>query len=421
MPVIAVQTAGPADIFKYDHPTPRDKLATHYINAAPRPGRPVSMLPKAFGDQNQLGTGQLGPMNINLNGTGLYFRNATGQFFDLRARSAVDNALNWLAMHQETDGTWQPEKYEGEKSATLADTGLALLALMGGGSTTRKGEHMRCVLRGLEALMREQGPDGGFYKKSGGSMYTHAICTIALCEAYGRARDQRVGDAAQKAVAFCEKNGNTDGGWRYQPKGAESDMSVSAWFLQALKTAKLAQLKFDNKVFSQALTFLDSVTDKGASKESTGGVGYTFQAGQEYGHGHPALTAAGMMVRQFSGIGVKNHLLVSGARLTQNLPPDWRKKDFYYWYYATYAMHNMGGEYRIWWNKRIRDVLLDNQMRTGEHAGSWDPLGDRWGKTGGRVYTTALGALCLEVYYRYSEALNSFGTAPELDELFFEK
>ncbi|MFP6694514.1 MAG: hypothetical protein VB875_15940 [Pirellulales bacterium] len=45
------------------------------------------------------------------------------------------------------------------------------------------------------------------------------------------------------------------------------------------------------------------------------------------------------------------------------------------------------------------------------------PIG---GGKGGRVYATALGALCLEVYYRYSEALNSFGAAPDLDELFFE-
>jgi hypothetical protein len=83
-------------------------------------------------------------------------------------------------------------------------------------------------------------------------------------------------------------------------------------------------------------------------------------------------------------------------------------------------MHNMGGEYRIWWNQRMRDVLVEHQSREGDLAGSWDPKGDNWAATGGRVYTTALGALCLEVYYRYSEALNSFGVAPDLDELFFQ-
>jgi hypothetical protein len=65
-------------------------------------------------------------------------------------------------------------------------------------------------------------------------------------------------------------------------------------------------------------------------------------------------------------------------------------------------------------------VLLTHQSRDGDHAGSWDPNRDRWGQRGGRVYTTSLGALCLEVYYRYGEALDSFGTAPDLDDLFFE-
>jgi len=32
--------------------------------------------------------------------------------------------------------------------------------------------------------------------------------------------------------------------------------------------------------------------------------------------------------------------------------------------------------------------------------GSWDLL-SKTDKAGGRVYTTAIGALCLEVYYRY--------------------
>ena len=59
-------------------------------------------------------------------------------------------------------------------------------------------------------------------------------------------------------------------------------------------------------------------------------------------------------------------------------------------------------------------------LKMGEHAGSWDPRGARWAGEGGRVYTTALGALCLEVYYRYSGALNSFGVAPDIDDLFLQ-
>jgi hypothetical protein len=45
-------------------------------------------------------------------------------------------------------------------------------------------------------------------------------------------------------------------------------------------------------------------------------------------------------------------------------------------------------------------TLLGSQRAEGDDAGSWDP-NDVWGGHGGRVYTTAMGALCLEVYYRY--------------------
>jgi hypothetical protein len=34
----------------------------------------------------------------------------------------------------------------------------------------------------------------------------------------------------------------------------------------------------------------------------------------------------------------------------------------------------------------------------------------------GRVYTTALAALCLEVYHRYGEDLQNFGTVPGSDK-----
>ncbi|MGA2497840.1 MAG: prenyltransferase/squalene oxidase repeat-containing protein [Tepidisphaeraceae bacterium] len=421
IPLITVATDAPADIFKYDQPTPRDKPALYTMNMGPRPGRSVQGVLRAFGDQDAPSFGEKRPVNINLFGTGDFLRTMNRGSGGMKARSAVDSALHWLAIHQGPDGLWDTETLDGQTDGSLASTALATLAFMGGGNTARKGEYSRNVLKALEAILREQKPDGRFQRHAE-NLYTHAICAIAVAEAYGRARDERLGAAAQKAIAFCEKAVNPDGGWRYTPKGDASDLSVTAWFVQAIKTARLAQFKTDATVFNQALVYLDSVTDKGASKDSNGVCTYQFKPDQEYdSNAHPALTAAGMLIRQFSGVGVRNHLLLKGANLTRQRPPRWEDKDFYYWYYATYAMHNMGEGHRIWWNQKIRDVLLDRQSRDGDTAGSWDPKGDRWGAHGGRTYTTALGALCLEVYYRYGEALNTFGVAPDLDELFFEK
>jgi len=417
---IAADSNAPADLFKYAEPSPRDRPLVAHVNAGPRPARSLKALPQAFGDQDVPTMGTLGAANVNLFGTGEFFqsRDLSG---GIKARTAVDAALHWLAIHQDGDGGWDAVKYEGAVSASLADTALACLAFMGAGHHPRRGEYRRNVVKGIQFLLKNQKPDGRFLFK-GENLYTHAICTIAVCEAFGRAHDDELASAAQKAIDYCVKAQNDDGGWRYQPRDGISDVSVTAWFIQVLKTAKLGQIKFDNQVFSRAITYLDSLTDKGAAQESTGLVGYTYQQDQSYtDNGHPALTAAGMVIRQFNGLGQKNHLLIKGAEATRMTPPNWKgNKDFYYWYYATYAMHNMGGEFRIWWNQRIRDTLLDNQARDGDNAGSWDPKGDRWGKEAGRVYTTALGALCLEVYYRYSEALNAFGVAPDLDELFLE-
>jgi hypothetical protein len=72
----------------------------------------------------------------------------------------------------------------------------------------------------------------------------------------------------------------------------------------------------------------------------------------------------------------------------------------YYWYYATLAMHLSGAPEFERWNGALTKALLEGRVTKGAAAGSWDPkcqLGER----GGRVYATAMAALCLEVYYRY--------------------
>ena len=53
------------------------------------------------------------------------------------------------------------------------------------------------------------------------------------------------------------------------------------------------------------------------------------------------------------------------------------------------------------WNDALRAALLSRQVKQkGPLAGSWD-TSDLWGGYGGRVYTTALATLTLEVYYRF--------------------
>jgi len=432
--VIAALTTEPADLYKYDEVKVSDARKVGLISTAPRIGNKVQISPERLGDQNAPTMGELGPVDINIFGDGL--GNGLGRGGNrFETRTAVDAALHWLAIHQEPDGSWIGNKWDaddvkpdgglppgsksegGGKEGSVAAVAFPVLAFMGGGHNLRRGEYRANVIRATEWLLAKQDPNTGYLSKN---MYEHAIVTIALCEAFGRSPDERVGLAARSAVAACVSGvAKGRGGWRYSPGSDDADVSVSSWFLQALKTAKLANIKFDHTVFSRGLSFIDQSTDKGAMAGSSGAVGYQpTDSLDQSGNPNPALTCAGMIIRQFNGMGVNHPLLVGGAALTRKGPPDWNKKDFYYWYYATYAMHNMGGENRLWWNRRIRDVLLDHQSKRGHHAGSWNPKGERW--LNSRVMATSVGALCLEVYYRYGDSLQSFGTVPNVEELFFK-
>jgi hypothetical protein len=73
----------------------------------------------------------------------------------------------------------------------------------------------------------------------------------------------------------------------------------------------------------------------------------------------------------------------------------------YYWYYGTLAMFQFQDENWNRWNDSLQQRLISLQEPDQSYlSGSWPP--DRvWGGYGGRVYSTAMSCLCLEVYYRY--------------------
>ena len=124
-----------------------------------------------------------------------------------------------------------------------------------------------------------------------------------------------------------------------------------------------------------------------------------------------SLTAVGMLVRIFAGENPKeSEMLKAGAELLSKRLPVWEPQtgrvDMYYWYYGTLSMFQMGGSDWTAWNNKMKSAVVESQRKDGNFRGSWDTVGP-WGEDGGRVYTTAVMTMCLEVYYRYGRV---FGT-----------
>jgi hypothetical protein len=121
------------------------------------------------------------------------------------------------------------------------------------------------------------------------------------------------------------------------------------------------------------------------------------------------MTAAGLLNRQYLGWGQRNPDLHKGSKFLAspgNLPqakgtPNEKLGPIYYYYYASQVLHHMDNEDWQTWNPLMREKLLRLQEKDGHKKGSWDPNGADHGGAGGRIYSTSLSLLTLEVYYRY--------------------
>ena len=321
---------------------------------------------------------------------------------------AVEAALRWLAKNQEVDGHWDCVKHGG-KQADVAVTGLALLAFLGAGHHEKVGQYKDNVKRAIYWLISIQNDDGKYYKngETHGVGYHHAIAGLAMAEAAGMGRVGETQKSAQRGIDYSvdkhqQGEGSEKRGWRYAAKTAVADISVGGWFIMQYKSAKVASLKVDPAGFDGGIKFLDSVEQKGAAGDPYGGHRYGYTDANSIGHRRCAI---GCLGRQF--LGVKREELQGGVEhfVQQGGTPKWdgngSSVDLYYWYYATLCVFQQGGDLWKRWNEDLKKALVENQRKGNDNeSGSWDPVGsysEYWGRAG----QTALGALCLEVYYRY--------------------
>lgn len=351
--------------------------------------------------------GRLVPVPLQLRRAGDHTKIAQRRGGSKETEEAVQLALDWLADAQEKDGRWDASKYGAGKEVHVtgqdrdgagkkADSGvtaLAILAFLGAGHTHQEGEYQDTVRRGLDYLIRGQSSNGNL----GGSaerfavMYCHGMATFALCEALAMTGDPRLRRPAEEAVAYtlrCQHK--STGGWRYRPNDL-GDTSQHGWQVMALKSAQLAEIQVPNGTWDLARRFIKTV----AAGDQQGKASY--RPGERP---TVVMTAEALVCREMLGIADQTSTNEEAVEfILTELPGDGRD-NFYYWYYATLGLYHLQGDAWNEWNSALTRRLLALQRQDGDLQGSWDPDGV-WGNHGGRVFSTATGAMCLEVYYRY--------------------
>ena len=326
----------------------------------------------------------------------------------------MEASLKWLAEHQHADGYWDADAHGAGKvkidesgvdrnyagrDADSGVTALAVLAFLAAGYTHEEGQYAEQVDRAIKWLIRQQRPDGNLGDGTGkfAMMYCHAMATYALAEAYGMqsdpATDTRLREPVAKGVNFIIGRQNlNDGGWRYE-KQTPGDMSIFGWQLMALKSAEIAGVRTPVEARAGMVRFLR----ERSLGEHQGLAGYL--KGEKWPPS-PSMTAEALFCKQMLGIKRSNAASVEAAEYLVLRAPKRSEWNEYYWYYGTLAMYQYGGKEWQTWNAALRDQLIAEQRTSGDLAGSWDPHGP-WGAYGGRVYSTALSTMCLEVYYRF--------------------
>lgn len=345
---------------------------------------------------------------------------------------AVNSALQWLARHQDSDGSWSPRGFhrhcesEGSEDPCagagfpeyrIGVTALATLAFLGAGADhTNENPWRDTVASAIRWLRLQQQTDGCFGPAPGDGkrdLYNHGLATFAIVEAAHLSGDPELLEPARASLDFIASSQQPSGGWDYTPaRTLRNDLSVTGWQLMAIEAGREMKLLPHPPTIAGAKRFVRrAVSRRGAATYSNRGSG----AGRQ----GVSIAAVGLLCRLYldwsprSAESSRAANLILASLPDPDLRADWDSsfQSMYYWYSATLALFHIGGENWQKWNRALQEVVLPLQVSEGEAKGSWPPDPNWIGQAGGRVASTALGALTFEVYYRYTPLYMMLGLA----------
>jgi squalene cyclase len=296
----------------------------------------------------------------------------------------IDGGLKFLASRQRDDGSWSV----GGDDHAAAVTAYVIHAFMASGHVPGEGPYRKTIDKAIDFLLGCVRDDGYIASQRGQhNMYGHGIATAVLGEVYGQTQDARVRAALEKAVKCIINAQNDEGGWRYQPRPADADISVTVLQLVALRVARNSGIAVPQQVFDDAVKYV-----RLCYVEREGGFSYQARGG---GAGF-ARTAAAVYSLQVCGL-YDDPLVKQGVKfLNERFERD--TEWFTYGnFYAAPANYMQGGDTWTRWYKRIHAKLTDS-VKKADDLSYWEPLD---GRGQNEIYATSVYVSILSIPYGY--------------------
>lgn len=310
-----------------------------------------------------------------------------------RIDESINRALQWMATSQQPNGSWKSESY-GDSTAA---TSLAVMSFMAAGHVPEEGPYGRTISKGVAWVLSEQQANGLLVgsNRSHGPMYSHGIATLMLAEVtgmVGKAQADRCRQGLERAIKLIidaqnhPKAGQHDGGWRYQPTSTDSDLSVTAWQLLALRAAKDIGCDIPSQNIDRAIAYI-----KRLRVLRGGGFGYMSGNGATI-----TRSGCGIVALEVCGEHRCPETMAAAARILSQPLTDGEHYFYYGAYYCTVGMYKVGGE--EW--QTAREELYNAILRRQDPDGYWNPKnGSERGA--GTTYATSMALLALAIEYGY--------------------
>ena len=300
-----------------------------------------------------------------------------------KGQNAVYKALKWLQKVQLDNGSWEDDP---------AHSGLALLCFLAYGATPLDQEFGETVKKSMQWLCNNL-PEDRCWDRA----YSHGIATYAISEAYGMTKIPFLKNAMERGIKIIIDGQQECGGYDYNyKKGNRWDVSVSGWQFQALKAAYVSGSSNPKlyQTMKKSREFL--------KKHAYGNKEFAYSNGK---FNHKNMTGIGVVSLQLLGDPSCKEVSESietiiDKRLNGYVWEEARK-NLYGWYYDTQAVFQykvINNEYWKKWQRIFEKELVRNQHKEGY----WKVDGiNYYQNLKGKIFSTTLCCLQLEVYYRY--------------------